>query len=64
MTAHEMLWHLNDSFSGVLGGRPIAPADTWPQRTAVTYVAHTILAWPKGLETRPDADHHLRQSAL
>ena len=57
MTAHEMLCHLGDSFAGVLGERPIAPADTWLNRTIVKYVAlHTNLAWPKGTPTRPEVD--------
>lgn len=57
MTAHEMLCHLNDSFAGVLGDRPIAPADTWMQRTVVKYIAlHTNLGWPKGVKTRPEVD--------
>jgi hypothetical protein len=57
MTAHEMLCHLGDSFAGVLGERPIAPADTWVNRTIVKYIAlHTTLAWPKGSPTRPEVD--------
>jgi hypothetical protein len=57
MTPHEMLCHLADSFEGILGDRPIAPADTWVQRTIVKYLAlHTSLAWPKGLKTRPEVD--------
>jgi hypothetical protein len=57
MTAHEMLCHLDDSFAGVLGERPITPADTWMNRTIVKYVAlHTNLSWPKGTQTRPEAD--------
>ena len=57
MTAHEMLCHLNDSLAGVLGDRPISPADTWLRRTIIKYVAlHTNLAWPKGSPTRPEVD--------
>ena len=57
MTAHEMLCHLGDSFAGVLGERPIAPADTWLNRTLVKYVAlHTTYPWPKGSPTRPEVD--------
>src|SRR3954471_569661 len=57
MTAHEMVCHLGDSLAGVLGDRPIAPADTWASRTIVKYVAlHTTLAWPKGTKTRPEVD--------
>ena len=57
MTAHEMLCHLGDSFAGVLGDRPISPADTWLNRTIVKYLAlHTNVAWPKGSPTRPEVD--------
>jgi hypothetical protein len=57
MTAHEMLCHLGDSFAGVLGDRPIAPADTWANRTIIKFIAlHTSLAWPKGTPTRPEVD--------
>jgi hypothetical protein len=57
MTPHEMLCHLGDSFAGVLGERPIAPADTWLNRTVIKYVAlHTGVTWPKGSPTRPEVD--------
>src|SRR5262249_24321186 len=57
MTAHEMLCHLNDSFAGVLGERPISSAETWANRTIVKYIAlHTTVAWPKGSPTRPEVD--------
>lgn len=57
MTPHEMLCHLGDSFAGVLGERPISPADTWVNRTIVKYIAlHTTVAWPKGSPTRPEVD--------
>ena len=57
MTPHEMLCHLNDSFAGVLGERPISSAETWANRTIVKYVAlHTSLTWPKGTPTRPEVD--------
>jgi hypothetical protein len=57
MTAHEMLCHLGDSFAGVLGERPIAPADTWLNRTFIKYIAlHTNVTWPKGSPTRPEVD--------
>lgn len=57
MTPHEMICHLADSFEGVLGERPIAPAETWLQRTVVRRLAlHTALTWPKGVKTRPEVD--------
>jgi hypothetical protein len=57
MTAHEMLCHLNDSFAGILGDRPILSAETWLQRTIVRRMAlHTNLTWPKGVTTRPEVD--------
>ena len=57
MTPHEMLCHLNDSFLGVLGERPVSSVETWSSRTIVKYIAlHTKLAWPKGTPTRPEVD--------
>ena len=57
MTPHEMICHLNDSFEGVLGDRPIAPIDTVLSRTVIKYIAlHTKFAWPKGVKTTPEVD--------
>src|SRR6187399_218807 len=57
MTPHEMLCHLNDSFLGVLGERPVSSVETWSSRTIVKYIAlHTKLACPKGTPTRPEVD--------
>jgi|SRR5215204_2324015 len=57
MTPHEMLCHLNDSFEGVLGDRPIASAETLMGRTVIKYIAlHTRFAWPKGVKTTPEVD--------
>jgi hypothetical protein len=57
MSAHEMLCHLADSFLGVMGERPITPADTWKNRTIIKYIAlHTSLPWPKSTPTRPEVD--------
>ena len=57
MSAHEMLCHLNDSFAGVLGERPISSAETWLYRTIIKHIAlRTSMAWPKGSPTRPEVD--------
>jgi hypothetical protein len=57
MTPHEMLCHLADSFSAVLGERAASPADTWLSRTIVKWIAlHTSLPWPQGVPTRPEVD--------
>ena len=57
MTPHEMLCHLADSFSAVLGERPVSPADTWLTRTVHKWIAlHTSVPWPKGVPTRPEVD--------
>jgi len=57
MTPHEMLCHLNDSFAGVMGERPISSVDTWSTRTIIKYIAlHTSVTWPKGRPTRPEVD--------
>jgi hypothetical protein len=57
MTPHEMLCHLGDSFSAVLGERHASSKETWLSRTVVKYIAlHTSLPWPHGAPTRPEVD--------
>jgi len=57
MTSHEMLCHLADSFSAVLGERPASSAETWLSRSVVKWIAlHTSLPWPRGVPTRPEID--------
>lgn len=57
MTPHEMLCHLADSFSMVMGDRPSSSVETWLSRTVVKWIAlHTPLPWPKGVPTRPEVD--------
>lgn len=57
MTPHEMLCHLGDSFSAVLGERHASSQETWLSRTVVKYIAlHTSLPWPHGVPTRPEVD--------
>jgi hypothetical protein len=57
MTPHEMLCHLGDSFSAMLGERVASPKETWLSRTLVKWIAlHTSLPWPKGVPTRPEVN--------
>ena len=57
MTPHEMLCHLADSFQVGLGERQASPAETFLTRTLYKYIAlRTSMAWPQGLETRPEVD--------
>jgi hypothetical protein len=57
MTPHEMVCHLGDSFSAVLGERPASSKETWLSRTVVKWVAlHTTLPWPQGVPTRPEVN--------
>ena len=57
MTPHEMLCHLGDSFSAMLGELPASSVDTWLSRSVVRWIAlHTSLPWPKGVKTRPEVD--------
>jgi Protein of unknown function (DUF1569) len=57
MTPHEMLCHLGDSFSAMLGDLPASSVDTWLSRSVVRWIAlHTSLPWPKGVKTRPEVD--------
>jgi hypothetical protein len=57
MTSHEMLCHLGDSFSAVLGERQASARETWLSRTVVKWIAlHTSVPWPQGVPTRPEVD--------
>ena len=57
MTSHEMLCHLADSFSAVLGERPASSVENWMTRNVVKWIAlHTTLPWPHGVPTRPEID--------
>ena len=59
MTPHEMLCHLADSFQVGLGERQASPAETFLTRTLYKFIAlRTSMAWPQGLETRPEVDPH------
>lgn len=57
LTPHEMVCHLADAFHATLGERPVAPLDTWFQRTVIKWIAlHTTIPWPKGIPTTPEVD--------
>jgi hypothetical protein len=57
MTSHEMVCHLGDSFSAVLGERQASSKETWLSRTVVKWIAlHTSLPWPQGVPTRPEVN--------
>lgn len=57
MNASQMICHLNDSFLGVIGERPmeIPPGfSLWP---VLKYMAlYAPMQWPKGVPTRPEFD--------
>src|SRR4051812_9345193 len=62
MTAHEMVCHLADSFSAMLGERQVAESVSWsPLRRRITrYIAlQTPLPWPKGVPTLPEVNPHV-----
>lgn len=57
MSAHQMICHLADSFRGVMGEKPLSEAPVRVPRKFIKWVALDIpLAWPKGLQTRPEMD--------
>src|SRR5579862_6921613 len=60
MTAHQMVCHLNDSFSVGAGIRYASPATGFLQRTLVKWIAlRTPLPWPHGVPTRPEVEQGL-----
>ena len=59
MSPHQAVCHLTDSFTAVLGDRPLTtPRVPWYVRTAfVRFAALTLpLPWPKGVTTAPEMD--------
>jgi len=57
MNPHQMVCHLTDAFRMAGGERPGSAIDTFLSRTVIRWVAlHTPLAWPRGVQTRPEAD--------
>ena len=60
MNAHEMVCHLADSFSAMLGERTTSDMG-WPRWRGhlVRFIAlHTPLPWPKGVKTLPEVNPH------
>jgi len=52
-----MICHLNDSFLGVMGERPIPIDPNFRNRKFVKWVALEVpLPWPHGMKTRPEID--------
>ncbi len=57
MTAHQAVCHLNDSFRGILGERPIPVRPAGLRRRIIRFVAFTLpIPWPKGVPTSPEID--------
>jgi hypothetical protein len=57
MSAHQMICHLNDSFSSMMGDKAISSSSRLAQRTVIKWIAlYTPLPWPKGVPTRPEVD--------
>ena len=57
MTAPQMICHVNDSFLGVMGEKPmeiLRGVSLWP---VLKYAAlYAPMQWPKGVPTRPEFD--------
>ncbi len=59
MSVRQMICHLNDSFLGVMGERPISDAAGFAPRTILKFFALYVPAnWPQGVPTRPEVDQH------
>ncbi|HVZ23611.1 MAG TPA: DUF1569 domain-containing protein [Vicinamibacterales bacterium] len=64
MSPHQAVCHLSDSFHGVMGLRPISPAESLLARTLLRFVAlHTPVRWPPGVPTRPEVDQEIGGTA-
>ena len=59
MTAPQMICHLNDSFLGVMGEKPMDIPRGFTLWPLLKYVAlYSPQKWPKGVPTRPEFDQH------
>jgi len=57
MSPHQMVCHLADSFRGVMGEKPLREAPSRMPRKLIKWIALDVpLAWPKGIQTRPETD--------
>ena len=57
MNAHQMICHLNDSFSLAMCEKVASEDITILNRTLIRWIAlHTPMPWPKGVPTRPEMD--------
>lgn len=57
MTPHQMICHLNDSFKGVIGEKPVTLKVNILGKTVVKYLAlYVPIPWPKGIQTMPEID--------
>ena len=57
MSAHQMICHLGDSFSMMLGERQVSDATGAFQRTLVKWIAlYAPVRWPPGIATIPEVD--------
>ena len=56
MNAHQMVCHLNDSFSVAMGRKQASPAEK-PYGSAMKWLALNMpMKWPRGVPTRPEID--------
>jgi Protein of unknown function (DUF1569) len=57
MTAAQMICHLNDSFLGVMGDKPLEVPGGFSVWPVLKYVAlYAPAKWPQGVPTRPEMD--------
>lgn len=57
MTAHQAVCHLNDSFKGILGDRPVPKRPVGLKTKVVRFLGFTSpIPWPKGVPTAPEQD--------
>ena len=57
MTAPQMICHLNDSFLGIMGEKPMEIPRGFTLWPALKYVAlYSPGKWPQGVPTRPEFD--------
>ncbi|HEY3626959.1 MAG TPA: DUF1569 domain-containing protein [Terracidiphilus sp.] len=59
MTSAQMICHLNDSFLGIIGEKPMEIPRGFTLWPVMKYIAlYAPMEWPKGVSTRPEFDQH------
>lgn len=63
MNAHQMICHLNDSFSAAMGRKYASKAERQYGPVMKWFALNMPMKWPQGVPTRPEIDQEISGSA-